>query len=176
MSHKLTPESVGRAVAARVVRMVRRGNLPFLIVFLTALFIFFGALAGVGYVDPDAKSPKPADPEFVVGGPVFDPNERQRLREQMLAEQRELEQAWARNKRPNAGAWMQKSRDDRAVRVKGKQQAAAADVPRRIIEDVEERAAVEERTTPEERDLVDERKMDERAVDNEVVDERAVDA
>jgi hypothetical protein len=66
----------------------------------SALFVFFGALAGVGYVDPDAQAP--ADSEFVMGQPVFDPTEGQRLREIAMAEQRALEQQWAKKKRPNA--------------------------------------------------------------------------
>lgn len=72
----------------------------------SALFVFFGALAGIGYVDPDIASntPAAAQParEFVVGEPVFDPSDAQLEREARAAEQRALEEVWARQKRPNA--------------------------------------------------------------------------
>lgn len=66
----------------------------------SALFVFFGALAGVGYVDPDAASAIPEN-EFVIGGPVFDASEGQ-LRELQLQEQREREQHWLKKQRPNS--------------------------------------------------------------------------
>ncbi|KAL1409870.1 hypothetical protein Q8F55_003869 [Vanrija albida] len=114
---RLSPQAVGRAIAARAYRVIRRGNLPFLIVFMVALFVFFGALAGIGYVDPEAQAVgKASEPEFVVGGPVFDRQESQKQLERQIAERRALEEQWVRKKRPNAGDWMQKQRDDRAVR------------------------------------------------------------
>lgn len=59
-------------------------------------------MAGVGYVDPDAHKVRPStDPDFVVGGPVYDPSEAQRLREARMAEQRELELKWVKKQRPN---------------------------------------------------------------------------
>ncbi|ORY26580.1 hypothetical protein BCR39DRAFT_540631 [Naematelia encephala] len=129
----LSFESVGRAIGSRVMRGVKRGNLPFLIVFLSALVIFFSALAGIGYVDPDdASLASPVDTltpeaveaaavaaaEFQPGAPVFDPSEDQveLARRKKIEEQRELERQWQRKKRPKDGAWMQKQRDDKAVR------------------------------------------------------------
>ncbi|KAL7422696.1 hypothetical protein Q5752_001987 [Cryptotrichosporon argae] len=123
---RITLRSVGRAVAARFGRAIRRGNLPFLVVFVTALVVFFSALAGIGYVDPDARLVAAsaagaggpdggAGPQFRLGGPVF--HNADRAREVVLAEQKQLEEEWARKKRPNAGAWMQKQRDDKAVRL-----------------------------------------------------------
>ncbi|CAK9786599.1 hypothetical protein CC85DRAFT_300137 [Cutaneotrichosporon oleaginosum] len=112
----VTVQNVGRAIASRAARTARRGNLPFLVIFLIALFVFFGALAGVGYVDPDAASALPEN-EFIVGGPVFDASEGQ-LRELQIQEQREREQHWLKKQRPNSGAWMRKHREDGAVRVR----------------------------------------------------------
>ncbi|TYJ55635.1 hypothetical protein B9479_003667 [Cryptococcus floricola] len=122
----LTPQRIGRAIGARFMRAVKRGNLPFLIVFFSCTIVFFSALAGVGYVEPapsdalDIVAAAPSSgaevPEYKFGGPVFDPvNDRQRL-ERKMAEQRALEEAWARKKRPKDGAWMRKQRDDKAVR------------------------------------------------------------
>ncbi|TXT03857.1 hypothetical protein VHUM_04280 [Vanrija humicola] len=72
---------------------------------MVALFVFFGALAGIGYVDPEAqalnKAAAAAD-EFVVGGPVFDRQESQKQLERQIAERRALEEQWARKKRPNS--------------------------------------------------------------------------
>ncbi|GMK54456.1 hypothetical protein CspeluHIS016_0110420 [Cutaneotrichosporon spelunceum] len=110
----VNPHNVGRAIASRAARTARRGNLPFLIIFLIALFVFFGALAGVGYVDPEAASVIPEN-EFIVGGPVFDTSEGQ-LRELQMQEQREREQHWLKKQRPNAGAWMHKHQEDGALR------------------------------------------------------------
>lgn len=115
----------------------------------SALFVFFGALAGVGYVDPDAASTIPEN-EFTLGGPVFDTSEGQ-LRELQIQEQREREQHWLKKQRPNAvslgrtrdlhrtsqhvlillsfsslthqGAWMRKHREDGAVRLRPGQKA-----------------------------------------------------
>ncbi|WVQ70588.1 hypothetical protein IAR50_000107 [Cryptococcus sp. DSM 104548] len=121
----LTPQRIGRAIGARFMRVVKRGNLPFLIVFFSCTIVFFSALAGIGYVEPvpsdgldvpAAPSSGAEVPEYKFGGPVFDPvNDRQRL-ERKMAEQRALEEAWARKKRPKDGAWMRKQRDDKAVR------------------------------------------------------------
>lgn len=53
---------------------------------------------------------------FKFGGPVFDlANDKMHL-EKVMAEQRELEEAWARKRRPKDGAWMRKQRDDKAIR------------------------------------------------------------
>ncbi|WOO78781.1 uncharacterized protein LOC62_02G002319 [Vanrija pseudolonga] len=115
----LSPQAVGRAIAGRAYRVLRRGNLPFLIVFMVALFVFFGALAGIGYVDPETQAinkAAAAEAEFIVGGPVFDRQESQKQLERQIAERRALEEQWVRKKRPNAGNWMQSQRDDRAVR------------------------------------------------------------
>ncbi|BEI85591.1 hypothetical protein CcaverHIS002_0509920 [Cutaneotrichosporon cavernicola] len=119
----VSAQNAGRAIAARAARTARRGNLPFLIIFLIALFVFFGALAGVGYVDPEAASVIPEN-EFIVGGPVFDASEGQ-LRELQIQEQREREQHWLKKQRPNAGAWMHKHREDGAVRLRPGQKAEA---------------------------------------------------
>ncbi|WVQ63171.1 uncharacterized protein L199_001322 [Kwoniella botswanensis] len=125
----LTPQRVGKAIGARFMRAVRRGNLPFLLVFFSCTIVFFSALAGVGYHEPlpdslsGVGSPTPteaiANPgEFRVGGPVFD--DRKGL-ERRIAEQRALEESWARKRRPKDGAWMRKQRDDKAIRRKPNQ-------------------------------------------------------
>ncbi|KAK8850430.1 hypothetical protein IAR55_004348 [Kwoniella newhampshirensis] len=136
----LTPQRIGRAIGARFMRAVRRGHLPFLIVFFSCTIVFFSALAGVGYVEPpptdslaDGTLINPGgaggapvagggegDAAFKIGRPVFDPSEDQRKLglERKIAEQRALEEAWARKKRPKDGAWMRKQRDDKAIRRK----------------------------------------------------------
>ncbi|WVR08510.1 hypothetical protein IAU60_005565 [Kwoniella sp. DSM 27419] len=121
----LTPQRIGRAIGARFMRAVRRGNLPFLLVFFSCTLVFFSALAGVGYHEPlDSVSPTAggtpaavaaAGPgEFRVGGPVFD--DRTASLERRIAEQRALEESWAKKRRPKDGAWMRKQRDDKAIR------------------------------------------------------------
>ncbi|WVF67990.1 hypothetical protein IAT40_002752 [Kwoniella sp. CBS 6097] len=132
----LTPQRIGRAIVARFMRAVRRGNLPFLLVFFSCTIVFFSALAGVGYHEPlETSTAVPGAPnsgggagtpaggsgagpggsgEFRVGGPVFD--EGGRGLERRIAEQRALEEAWAKKRRPKDGAWMRKQRDDKAVR------------------------------------------------------------
>ncbi|WRT70590.1 uncharacterized protein IL334_007588 [Kwoniella shivajii] len=122
---KLTPQRVGRAIGARFMRAVRRGNLPFLLVFFSCTIVFFSALAGVGYREPSLDSVStstsnsnalpPGPGEFRVGGPVFD--DRKGL-ERRIAEQRALEESWAKKRRPKDGAWMRKQRDDKAIRRK----------------------------------------------------------
>ncbi|WWD20613.1 hypothetical protein CI109_105089 [Kwoniella shandongensis] len=123
----LTPQRIGRAIGARFMRAVRRGNLPFLIVFFSCTIVFFSALAGVGYVEPPLTEALVDGPgggsaggavPFKPGGPVFDPSADQRNLglEKRIAEQRALEEAWARKRRPKDGAWMRKQRDDKAVR------------------------------------------------------------
>jgi len=101
----------------RIVKAVKRGNLPFLIVFVSCLCIFFSALAGIGYTDPEAMAPL-AQVDFVPGVPVFDATEDQmeQARHRRMEEQRELERQWQKKKRPQDGAWMQRQRDDKAVR------------------------------------------------------------
>ncbi|WVQ85987.1 hypothetical protein IAT38_008155 [Cryptococcus sp. DSM 104549] len=123
----LTPQRIGRAIGARFMRAVRRGNLPFLIVFFSCTIVFFSALAGIGYVEPPLDPNAPAPPGgpgaagqqaegFKLGGPIFDSaNDRLGL-ERKMAEQRALEESWARKRRPMDGAWMRKQRDDKAVR------------------------------------------------------------
>lgn len=90
---------------------------------LSALLVFIGALAGVGYVDPaaptsSAGTPKragaDAEQEFEPGKPVFDTREAQAELEKQMSAQRELEQQWRKAARPNAGAWMRDHRDDGA--------------------------------------------------------------
>lgn len=114
--------------------------------------VFFSALAGIGY-----QEPRPVDSAdvstvptvaagqnggFKFGGPVFDPANDKLHLEKVMAEQRELEEAWARKRRPkdvstvqsffisyssfmqqlidlvffSQGAWMRKQRDDKAIR------------------------------------------------------------
>ncbi|WVW80974.1 hypothetical protein I302_102965 [Kwoniella bestiolae CBS 10118] len=123
----LTPQRVGKAIGGRFMRAVRRGNLPFLLVFFSCTIVFFSALAGVGYHEPLPDSLVSSSPvgsgaeananpgEFRVGGPVFD--DRKGL-ERRIAEQRALEEAWAKKRRPKDGAWMRKQRDDKAIRRK----------------------------------------------------------
>ncbi|WWC92187.1 uncharacterized protein L201_007141 [Kwoniella dendrophila CBS 6074] len=123
--NKLTPQNIGRAIVARFMRAVRRGNLPFLLVFFSCTIVFFSALAGVGYHEPlpdslsstTGSGPVAAEiesaGEFKIGGPVFD--DRKGI-ERRVAEQRALEEAWAKKRRPQDGAWMRKQRDDKAVR------------------------------------------------------------
>jgi hypothetical protein len=73
----------------------------------SCLVVFFSALAGIGYVDPDslpsssisnALAPVEAA-EFVPGLPVFDMSEEQ-ARRLKIEEQRDLEIQWAKKKRP----------------------------------------------------------------------------
>ncbi|WWC65145.1 uncharacterized protein I303_107759 [Kwoniella dejecticola CBS 10117] len=129
----VTPQRVGKAIGARFMRAVRRGNLPFLLVFFSCTIVFFSALAGVGYHEPtiDSTTPstpgaaQPANPEFRVGGPVFDDH---KGLERRIAEQRALEESWARKRRPKDGAWMRKQRDDKAIRRKGNTNANTATI------------------------------------------------
>ncbi|OWZ59600.1 hypothetical protein C356_00816 [Cryptococcus neoformans c45] len=123
---KLTPQRIGKAIGARFMRAARRGNLPFLFIFFSCTIVFFSALAGIGY-----QEPRPVDSAdvstvptvaagqnggFKFGGPVFDPANDKLHLEKVMAEQRELEEAWARKRRPKDGAWMRKQRDDKAIR------------------------------------------------------------
>lgn len=81
----------------------------------SALLVFIGALAGVGYVDPSSPSPRARpteDQQFEPGQPVFDAREAQAELEKQMQAQRALEQQWRRAARPNAGAWMRDHRDD----------------------------------------------------------------
>lgn len=114
--------------------------------------VFFSALAGIGYQEPrpvhsaDVSTvPTVAAGQnggFKFGGPVFDPANDKLHLEKVMAEQRELEEAWARKRRPkdvstvqsffisyssfmqqlidlvffSQGAWMRKQRDDKAIR------------------------------------------------------------
>jgi hypothetical protein len=73
---------------------------PLLASIASCLVIFFSALAGVGYVDPDATALPAA--EFIPGSPVFDAgaDQLELARVAMLAEQKELERSWQRKKRP----------------------------------------------------------------------------
>ncbi|KAK4688626.1 hypothetical protein P7C73_g1479, partial [Tremellales sp. Uapishka_1] len=125
---RLTPLNVGRAIVARFMRTVRRGNLPFLLLFVSCTLVFFSALAGIGYVEPPSEAAvaavgtlgrdAPGSPGFVLGGPVFDPSQDQLSNAKIKAaqKQRELELLWSKKKRPKDGLWMQKQRDDKAVR------------------------------------------------------------
>ncbi|WWC72483.1 uncharacterized protein I206_106445 [Kwoniella pini CBS 10737] len=118
---KLTPKRIGKAIGARFMKAVKRGNLPFLLVFFSCTIVFFSALAGVGYHEPTidltipTTSVETTNPEFRVGGPVFDDH---KGLERKIAEQRALEESWAKKKRPKDGAWMRKQRDDKAIRRK----------------------------------------------------------
>jgi len=104
---------IGRAIAQRVLRAVRRGNLPFMLVFITyvliphgdrrawhlirrCVIVFFTSLAGIGYVPPDEIETTVA---FLPGTPVFDLAGRQ-AQERRMEEQRVLEESWAKKKRP----------------------------------------------------------------------------
>jgi hypothetical protein len=102
---------IGRAFAQRTLRAVRRGNLPFMLVFVSyvlsigfggrklmdrCVIVFFTSLAGIGYVAPDEIETTVA---FLPGTPVFDLAGRQAL-ERRMEEQRELEKSWAKKKRP----------------------------------------------------------------------------
>lgn len=60
------------------------------------MIVFFTSLAGIGYVAPDEIETTVA---FLPGTPVFDLAGRQAL-ERRMEEQRELEQTWAKKKRP----------------------------------------------------------------------------
>lgn len=88
---------------------------PLKVADISALLVFIGALAGVGYVDPNASSPRARstdDQHFEPGQPVFDAREAQAELEKQMVAQRALEQQWRRAARPNAGAWMRDHRDD----------------------------------------------------------------
>ena len=66
----------------------------------SCLIIFFSALAGVGYVDPEAAHLPAA--EFIPGLPVYDAraDQAELARMRMAEEQKELERAWQKKKRP----------------------------------------------------------------------------
>ena len=120
----LTPERLGKIIGTRLMRTVRRGNLLFLVVFVMlvtpwsvirpngfelktrrrCLIVFFSALGGVGYVPEEGEVPT-----TVVGHARAEPapvpvqlrnEETQALNRKKNQEQRELEQEWARKKRP----------------------------------------------------------------------------
>ncbi|WVN89657.1 uncharacterized protein L203_104887 [Cryptococcus depauperatus CBS 7841] len=119
---RLTPQRIGRAIGAKFMRGVKRGSLPFLIVFFSCIVVFFSALTGVGYTGPismdplDAVAAPSTDGGFILGEPGFDlTNDRLRL-ERKMAEQKALEEAWVRMSRPMDGAWMRQQRDHKAVR------------------------------------------------------------
>ena len=66
----------------------------------SCLIIFFSALAGIGYVDPDT-TPSPAA-HFVLGSPVYDASTEQlEVARQRSTEQRELEREWQKKRRPH---------------------------------------------------------------------------
>ncbi|GFZ48228.1 hypothetical protein JCM24511_05976 [Saitozyma sp. JCM 24511] len=110
---------LAKVLAMKFLRTVKKGNLPFLVVFISCGFVFFSALAGIGYVPPETTDitastlPIPSNAAFEPGAPVYDPAEPQRL---AMEEQRQLEEEWSKRRRPQDGAWMKKQRDDRAVR------------------------------------------------------------
>jgi hypothetical protein len=114
---RLTPKGILKLIGVRFMRTVRRGNLPFLILFFryallrqsrseltekSCVVVFFSALTGVGYVEPPSEGLSVDDPEFKLGQPVFDPKEDSiaiaRLRQWEAL--RELEQEWSKKKRP----------------------------------------------------------------------------
>lgn len=78
--------------------------------FPSCTLVFFSALAGIGYHEPPPDqladlsiSPQhqsaPAAGAFKFGGPVFDLTDAQ-ARERRMAEQRALEESWAKKRRP----------------------------------------------------------------------------
>ncbi|ORX41113.1 hypothetical protein BD324DRAFT_613233 [Kockovaella imperatae] len=123
----LTPQKIGKSIGNRIVRAVRRGNLPFLVVFLSCLVIFFSALAGIGYVPEEGELAHHAkSPRAVVSAVAQD---LQVFNGKKFQEQRELEQEWAKKKRPKDGAWMAQVRDDKAVRRRPNAVAEVAETP-----------------------------------------------
>ena len=69
--------------------------------YLSCLWMFFSALAGVGYVDPETLVPTSGDAAFMPGAPVFDPVQAQEMAlAKKVEEQRELERSWEKKKRP----------------------------------------------------------------------------
>lgn len=110
------------AYGMRAYRTIKKGQLPLLLLFFSCVLVFFGALTGFGYVDPDSPSLSRSlsssidgVAEFVSGQPVFD-KALGSEEETRLEEMRRLEEEWGKKKRPKDGAWMKKQRDQRAVR------------------------------------------------------------
>jgi hypothetical protein len=62
--------------------------------------VFFGALTGFGYVDPDAAGEYNGVGEFIPGQPVFDRAGAGIMNDQRVEEMRRLEEEWAKKKRP----------------------------------------------------------------------------
>lgn len=115
---------------------------------LSCIIVFFTSLAGVGYVAPEEIS---RTVEFLPGTPVFDLAGRQAL-ERRMQEQKALENEWAKKKRPKdvshhrwyfldlsgskgekradscQGAWMQRARDDKAIRRRPSHAVLASEV------------------------------------------------
>lgn len=118
------PQRVTRAFGLRVIRTVRRGQLPFLLVFFTCVIIFFSALSGLGYEEPETtpSSSVAGEPEFDVGKPVFDGQgvggSGTSDEEERVERMKRLEEQWAKQKRPKDGAWMKSQRNQREIRRK----------------------------------------------------------
>lgn len=67
----------------------------------SCVVIFFSALAGIGYVDPDAVAPVTSAAQFVPGLPVFVPDADSEIGKRRKADAlREQEQEWQRKRRP----------------------------------------------------------------------------
>ncbi len=133
---------IGTAFGMRVIRTFKKGQLPLLLLFfrfvlfplpaftsctkpynvvdlrtlysISCVLVFFGALTGYGYVDPDSanlslslSTSLDGVSEFVPGQPVFDKSVA-RDEESRLEKMRRLEEEWGKQKRPKDVSYLKK--------------------------------------------------------------------
>jgi len=97
----------------------------------SCVIIFFSALSGFGYVEPGSTSSSSSNPiqppagAFNPGQPVHDnllnsgaAAGLNPIEEEKVIKMKQLEEQWARQKRPKDGAWMRSNRNQREVRRK----------------------------------------------------------
>lgn len=113
-------EAIARIIALRLRPGLRKGNLPFVIIFIAyvllsvplsaydltlddtdrwcrCLIIFVSALAGIGYTESNPNAIATAN--FRLGRPVL-PGPDRWNGQQIMAQRKEMEEAWAKKKRP----------------------------------------------------------------------------
>ncbi|KAJ9113765.1 hypothetical protein QFC20_001791 [Naganishia adeliensis] len=118
--HHQDAQTVGRAFGFRMVKTIRRGQLPFLLVFFGCVTIFFGALCGIGYSEgADAVTGSGSSIHKHSFGTSDQPQRFTPELEDKLREMKKLENEWAAKRRTaNDGAWMKANRDQKAIRRK----------------------------------------------------------
>ncbi|KAI5452150.1 hypothetical protein NCC49_001088 [Naganishia albida] len=118
--HHQDAREVGRAFGFRMVKTIRRGQLPFLLVFFACVTIFFGALCGIGYSEgADSTTGSGASIRKHTFGKPDQPVRFTPDLEDKLREMKKLENEWAAKRRTaNDGAWMKANRDQKAIRRK----------------------------------------------------------